>query len=264
MIKTAHKGLTYYTFPKLNAFDAVKHGAFTRSGGVSPPPYGSLNLSISTGDHPENVAVNLTLIREMMTARLIVSGHQEHGSRVAVIRQADNPDQQLGHLDTGTCDALVTNSPGLALLVKQADCQAVLLYDPVNRVVANVHSGWRGSVAGVVPKTVAVMVTEFGSSTQDLVAGIAPSLGPCCAEFKNYHKELPEFFLSFMDRPNYFDFWAITRRQLIQAGLSDINIETSGLCTRCRTDLFFSYRGEGVTGRFGSAIMLRDDHFSRP
>ena len=90
------------------------------------------------------------------------------------------------------------------------------------------------------------------------MAAIGPSLGPCCAEFVIHEQIFPRLFGRFMRRENYFDLWEISRWQLSRAGLEEKGIDLAGLCTRCRTDLFFSYRAEGVTGRFGTVAMIRD------
>jgi hypothetical protein len=142
-------------------------------------------------------------------------------------------------------------------MVKQADCQAVILYDPVKRVVANVHCGWRGNARHFIPAVLRRMNREFGTEPQDLRAAIGPSLGPCCAEFVTYKDLFPEDLHRFRVRENFFDLWEISRRQLVDAGLREANIETAGICTRCRTDLFFSYRARKVTGRFATVAMLR-------
>ena len=92
--------------------------------------------------------------------------------------------------------------------------------------------------------------------TENILAGIGPSLGPCCGEFVNYRKELPEGFWKYGDDANRFDFWAVSRDQLTASGVREKNIHLSRLCTKCRTDLFFSYRGEGTTGRFMAVIGL--------
>jgi hypothetical protein len=101
------------------------------------------------------------------------------------------------------------------------------------------------------------MEKEFGCRAGSLYAAISPSLGPCCAEFVTYRDIFPPCFRRFMVRENYFDLWALTRFQLQEAGLAAEKISVAGLCTKCRTDLFFSYRAEGVTGRFCIAAMLR-------
>jgi copper oxidase (laccase) domain-containing protein len=124
-------------------------------------------------------------------------------------------------------------------------------------VVAAIHSGWRGSVANIIGRTVAAMVETYGARPERMVAGIGPSLGPCCAEFIHYRQEMPEPLWRYKDDGCHFDFWRLSRDQLRAAGVADRRIETCGLCTRCRTDLFYSYRGEKTTGRFAAVIGLR-------
>jgi hypothetical protein len=96
----------------------------------------------------------------------------------------------------------------------------------------------------------------FDCRTRDIIAGIGPSLGPCCAEFVNYANEIPPTFWKYKDALDHFDFWSLSRDQLRDAGLQSENICLSNLCTRCNTDRFFSYRGEGITGRFAAVIGL--------
>jgi len=177
---------------------------------------------------------------------------QVHGTGVEVIRGG-----QL-RVPSGIprADVLITDAPGLPLMVKQADCQAVILYDPVRRVAAIAHCGWRGNVGNIAGQAVGRMSMEFGSKPADISAAVGPSLGPCCAEFRTHAEIFPTEFKKFMVKRNFFDLWAITRRQLLDAGLPGSRIHVAGICTRCRTDLFYSYRGEGVTGRFGTVVML--------
>ena len=117
------------------------------------------------------------------------------------------------------------------------------------------HSGWRGSAANIIAKTVAVMREEFGSDPGEMYAAVSPSLGPCCAEFVNYRTELPAALHSFQERANYFDFWAISRYQLEETGIQPERIDVAGLCTVCDAR-FFSYRRDKITGRNGSVIGL--------
>jgi hypothetical protein len=204
------------------------------------------------GDTAHAVARNLEIIRQETGADRVVTVNQVHGSRVVVIDQVD-----AGQEGSQEADALVTALPGIALVVKQADCQAVMIFDPVRRAVANVHCGWRGSVSNILARTVQEMTFRFGSLPADMTAAIGPSLGPCCAEFVTHEEIFPRDFRRFMTRENHFDLWALSVHQLIEAGLREENIELARLCTRCRTDLFFSHRGEGKTGRFASVIMLK-------
>lgn len=242
----------------------LDHGVFTRAGGVSLPPCRGLNIGLGCGDDPEHVRENRKRMLNCLGIEKAVFLSQVHGDRVHVIRQGQvNPDE-VWDPDTGqtavpvTADGIITDQPGLGLVIQAADCQAVILYDPERRVLANVHSGWRGSVADILGKTVAKMGSEFGCRPASILAGISPSLGPCCAEFVNFRQELPEPLWRYKvaDRP-LFDFWALSRDQLMAGGVTADHIRCMEMCTVCRTDLFFSYRGERQTGRFGAAAVLR-------
>jgi hypothetical protein len=180
---------------------------------------------------------------------------QIHGTEVLVLE--DRKDVfGTSTTDPPQADAVITRIPGKILVIQVADCQPIFLYDPVRRVVGNIHAGWRGSINNIVGKTVDIMHLRFKSEPKDLIACIGPSLGPCCAEFIHYRREIPSIFWKYMEGSNRFNFWEISRNQLQDSGILKDNIHVSGLCTRCRTDLFFSYRGEKTTGRFAAAIGL--------
>jgi len=205
------------------------------------------------GDQSENVTANLRKIRHTIKAGHLMFMNQTHGDDILILRQGHFAKQD----EVPSVDAMITNSPGVALLVKQADCQGIIIFDPNKRVMANVHCGWRGNVLNIPGRVVTRMNQEFDCRASDLLAAIGPSLGPCCAEFVGHEELFPETFRTFMVRENHFDLWAVSCRQLLEAGLKEENIELAGICSRCRTDLFYSYRGEGKTGRFGTVAMLR-------
>lgn len=269
MRSTIRHGLPLLQFPCLADCPGLDHGVFTRQGGVSSPPFDSLNLGTAAGDRPEDVLQNRAAVSGCFDHDRFISVKQVHGTVIRVFKKERPPD--LNSADSLEGDALVSDIPGLLLGIKLADCQAVILFDPVKLVAANIHSGWRGSVANIIGKTIGVMKEEFGSRPGDIRAGISPSLGPCCAEFVNYRQELPPELWSYKapahspDHPSdrhfdhHFDFWAISRDQLTSAGVAEDHIETAGICTRCRTDLFFSYRAEGRTGRFLAVAGLTPD-----
>ena len=144
----------------------------------------------------------------------------------------------------------------LGLMIQQADCQAVFLFDPATKAVGIIHVGWRGSVADIIAETVFVMSRAFAVEPVDISAAVSPSLGPCCAEFINYHTELPAALHAYQVRPNYFDFWAISRDQLCAAGVRPENIQVAGICTCCNRD-YFSYRRHKITGRFASVAGIK-------
>jgi YfiH family protein len=229
----------------------LRHFFFTRRGGNSRFPFESLNVSTSVGDDPADVAGNLEIVRAAMGASSVVFVRQNHGSNIAVF---DGTRPWAAGLEP-EADILMTRQRNVALLVKLADCQGVVLYDPEGALCL-VHCGWRGNVSNVLGRAVCAMRDLFGSRPEKLRAAIGPSLGPCCAEFVDFAAIFPSAFKIFMKEGARFDLWAISRAQLVEAGVREDLIESAGICTRCRTDLFFSYRGEGVTGRFCVAAML--------
>ena len=227
------------------------HGTFTRRGGVSPAPFDSFNVAFGLADDEQNVRENRDRIKENFGIKVLVSGRQIHGDKVVVIAEKPAGDQVVDG-----CDGLITDLGGIGLMVQHADCQAIMLDDPVNRAVGIVHAGWRGSVANIARKTVETMQEYYGTDAADLKAAISPSLGPCCAEFINCQQELPSAFFKYQVRPNYFDFWAISRDQLRRAGIRSENIAVANQCTVCNPD-YFSYRRNRITGRCASVIGIR-------
>lgn len=238
-------------FPGLSALPGLYHAVFSRSGGVSAPPFDSLNASFGVGDAPENVQENRKRIAHRSGATRLLLARQVHGIRTLVLTENEAPVESDNPPEA---DAILTNVPGYFPLVQVADCQPVLLADPRNRAVAAVHSGWRGSVQNVVGTAVSAMREHFGTDPADLRAGVGPSLGPCCGEFVNYETEIPEPLWKYRISEHHFDFWALTRDQFLETGVPETNIHVSGICTKCNTGRFFSYRGEKTTGRFAAVI----------
>ncbi len=249
MILNHKNGMSFFQFPNLARFPELWHGVFTRHGGVSPSPFHSLNTALSVGDDVNNAYQNREMILQLIGNGELVSAKQVHGNDVIVFSENRKNSAVVG-------DAMISDRIGKYLLIQTADCQAVFLYDPIRRVAGNIHSGWRGSVLNIIAQTVRAMTEHFGCNPRDISAGIGPSLGPCCAEFIRYKEEIPEAYWKYKDNNDYFDFWAISADQLCDAGVLPQNIHTTRICTRCRTDLFFSYRGEKKTGRFAAIIGL--------
>jgi len=246
-------GADYCQFEHLSAYSDIGHAIFLRTRGVSDAPFDRLNVSLSVGDEAQRVRHNRRMVAEALEAPELVFVRQVHGVGVRVVD--GRPAGDDGTLPEA--DVLITDRAGKYLVVQAADCQPILLFDPVRRVVANVHCGWRGSVANVAGRAVEALRDRFGCDPKNLLAGIGPSLGPCCAEFVNYRQEIPSGLWAYRRDTVYFDFWAMTRDQLSAAGVREDRIETSLLCTRCNNDRFFSYRGEKRTGRFPAVIGLK-------
>ena len=162
-------------------------------------------------------------------------------------------------------DALVTDQAGVLLTIRTADCLPVLVHDSARNVVAALHVGWRGAIAGIVPKSLSLLHQRFGSTPESLQIGIGPSVGPCCYEVDE--PVLSRLRAGFRDwrsvvgdaGPNkaMLDLHALVRRQAQGAGVDGDRIRSVRVCTACHPDLFYSYRREGtVKGTMISGIML--------
>jgi YfiH family protein len=260
MQRTTIKDLAYYTFDSLCNHDSLVHAISTRHGGVSPAPFNTLNLSRFVGDDSANVAHNLGRLHTALgfDERATISASQAQADDVAMVGAA-----QRGTL-VQNVDSLITNEPGIPLLLRYADCVPILFYDPTHRAIGVAHAGWRGTVLKIAAKTAQKMVDAFGTRPHDLMACIAPSIGPCCYEvgdeviarvresFDNAH----ELLIS-TNGHIHFDLWQANAHQLRDLGIE--RIEIAQLCTAHHTDDFFSYRAENkVTGRFGAIIAIKD------
>jgi YfiH family protein len=249
------ENLVLYQFPSFQIVTGLVHGVFTRRGGESQAQLGGLNLSFSVGDRAGRVTGNRERVRDLLRLPSVTSLRQVHGTETVIISNGKVSDT-TGTPETQTGDILLTDKPGIGLMIKQGDCQAVMLYDPRHKALANMHCGWRGNVRGVITKGIKQMRAAYGTDPADLLAAVGPSLGPCCAEFIHYREELPKEAWKYQVQPFYFDLWQWSRDQLLAAGVKAGNIEIAGICTACHTDEFYSYRKEKVTGRFGSVIGL--------
>jgi YfiH family protein len=254
-----HHALTYFQFDSLPANGTVAHAVFARSGGVSEGAFASLNLSMSVPDERDRVYANRRQVYGLFgrDTDSVVHAHLVHGNTIARVTQADNG-RWVEHVD-----GLITDEPGCVLTMNFADCAPVVVVDEANGAIGLAHAGWRGTVAGVAAALVAAMSAEFGSDPGDLTAAVGPCIGPCCYEVGDDVSEAVRAAFAAPDellpRPNggraHFDLPEANRRQLLAAGVGEV--ELSGLCSACRTDLFFSHRAEkGRTGRFGVVVAL--------
>jgi len=190
-----------------------------------------------------------------------LSVKQVHGTEALVVDRVLAPTDRF----VGGWDALVTDQPGIMVAVRTADCVPILMHDPKRRVVAAVHAGWRGAVAGIVPKTLALLESRFGSRLEHVRISIGPSAGVCCYEVDEpVLDRLCQGFPGWKKvvrtkgaRTAHLDLKALVKEQAQAFGASPSSITTVNLCTICHEDLFFSYRREGkVNGTMVSAIGL--------
>lgn len=238
--------LKWLTFDHLSHCPGLIHGVFLRQGGVSEGPFASLNFGISQGDSPELVEKNRHLALNALKINSYVNVYQYHSDHVVEAQKGE----------CAKADGLITDRLDLALLIMHADCQAAIFYDPIHHIIANAHSGWRGSVANIYRNTIEMMKKRFGSRPEDLLVGISPSLGPSAAQFIHYRIELPESFWAYQVKPDYFDFWEISRSQLIACGVLPHHIEIAGVCTYSNPQECFSYRREKRSGLHGTLVAL--------
>lgn len=206
--------------------------------------------------------LNKIFVQLHSTPNNILQGAQTHSANVQVIT-SDN----LRTFDPTDTDGLITNLRGVALTTYVADCQAVLLYDPVQQVIANLHAGWRGTLKQILAVAVHQMAQIFGSQPQDIQAYICPCIQSCCLElgqdaFQEVDVNLTDLtpYLRPTSQYNhkfYFDAVRFNCDLLKSLGLSQEHIFTSDICTKCHSDLYHSYRTDGMaSGRNLACICL--------
>lgn len=248
-------------------WDGVRCLHSTRLGGVSSPPFDTLNLGRSVGDLEEKVEENRRRFGAITRLDLskFVLGHQVHSDKVNLV------DQETQDYEG---DALVTKQKGVSLGVSVADCLAVYVYDPARGAAGLVHAGRRGTLKGIVRKALLRMGEAFGTRPEDCSVLFGPAIGPCCYEVgreiaERFDKEFPGSIVftpeadqghsKHESRPQrdisktFLDLWKANELQLKELGVQEI--VNSELCTCCRQDLFFSHRRDkGRTGRMLAII----------
>ena len=263
MYRIEHDSRVYYQFERLQGFAGLRHGIFTRLGGVSAAPFESLNVGSTVGDEQSHVLEN----RERLAGALGVRDEdmhttwQVHRADVLVLHSADR------QWPPPKADALITDRVDLPIGMRFADCVPLLFFDPTKKVLGMAHAGWRGTAAGVGPSTIKTMRDEFGCRPADIIAGVGPSIGP--AWYEVGPEVAAEIKVAFGDvegllsQPNggdarpHLDLWEANRRALQMAGVRQI--ELAELCTASNVDEFYSHRAEGGrTGRFGALAVLQN------
>lgn len=256
-----HGSVEPLRFHHLAGQPGLRHGITRREGcGLAG------NMSFSRGPDPGTVVATR---RRWCTSigvdpGSLVVARQVHGIEIERVTSAERGRGALEPVVLPSADGLITDQPDLALMTVSADCVSVVLYDPTRPAIGVAHAGWRGMVAGVIEAAVVAMVAAYGCRPADLLGGIGPSIGPCCYEVgpevaTAAQQRFGGTVLADGPRPDHphFDLWAAARLALQHAGLAATRIEATGLCTRCRNDLFFSHRAEGPQrGLFATIIGL--------
>ena len=205
----------------------VRHGFSTRLGGVSPAPWDSLNLGISRGDSDENVWENYRRFCAAVgvAPESTVFTQQTHSENIRQVTDQDAGKGLLHPRDYTDVDALITDCPGLSLVVFSADCGTILLFDPVHRAIGAVHAGWRGTAAGIAAKTALKMHDAFGTEPADLL----------CAQ--------ADPFMTRRGKKWHIDLKGINAHWLQSLGVTSIDVCPH--CTACRQELYWSHRKVG-------------------
>ncbi|MGA8434292.1 MAG: peptidoglycan editing factor PgeF [Methyloceanibacter sp.] len=246
----------------LESCDGIRHGFFTRQGGVSKGMYGSLNCGLGSRDDAESVRQNRALVAETLgvPAGRLLTLYQIHSARAVIVDKPWNG-------EAAEADALVTRTPGLAIGALTADCAPILLCDPQARVIAAAHAGWRGALSGIAEATMAAM-EELGAKRERVVAVIGPSISQRAYEVGSdyvdrFLAEEPASETFFMTDESsgepHFDLSGYVAERLSRAGVGSVS--DLGLCTYCDETRLFSYRSsqhhsEEDYGRQISAIVL--------
>lgn len=262
--------LVYYTFPSLDRIEGVRHGFSTRLGGVSEGVFASMNLSFTRGDEEAAVRENFDRFCAAIgvdTADVVVSA-QTHTANVRAVTAADRGRGVTREKEYTDVDGLMTNEPGVVLCTQYADCVPLFFADPVRRVVATSHGGWRGTAAGIAAVTVRRMGETYGCRPADIVVGIGPSIGRCCFEvdtpvYEAFCKVEVFDHTCYTDNGGgkyHIDLWQVNRRWLLAAGVPAENVTVTDLCTRCHPDLFWSHRKTGDARGSLAAFIALSNH----
>ena len=243
----------------------VPHCFTTRMGGVSTGVLSSLNLGNHRGDTPENVAENYRRLGDALgfSPQQLVLTRQIHSKIVRTVTEKDRAG--LDHRDYPECDALITNTPGVGLVIFTADCTPILLHDPVTGAVGAAHAGWRGTALGIAGETVRQMQAQFGCEPANIRAAIGPNIAQCCFETD---LDVPQAmwdalgtaadpWIRQVGDKYYVNLKEINALILRQAGVEQIEI--SDACTVCQSHRFWSHRvTRGQRGAQGAIIVCKE------
>ena len=259
-------------FSIFNQTDMVKHGFSTRFGGVSTGIYASMNLGQSRGDDPEKVQQNYRIIADTIgvSTEWMVCSDQTHTTNVKVVTKEDAGKGLLHPKDYQDIDGLITNVPGLCLVTYYADCVPLLFLDPVQKVIASSHSGWRGTVGHMGEITIQKMQSEFGCRPEHILAAIGPSICQDCYEVSEdvileFQQAFPENIWADLyyrkENGKYqLNLWKANEWILLNSGILPEHLAVTNLCTCCNSDLLFSHRAShGKRGTLAAFLALKEE-----
>jgi len=258
-------GLVLYTDVALRESDGIVVAFSERTGGVSKPPYASLNLAAHVGDDPLAVDANRVRLLDALGcagfADRVVTAQQVHGSVIAHAQPSDagtGARASAGTPPFSATDAIITHVPDTPLLMMYADCVPVILVARKRvPMVAVVHAGWKGTLELLSGRTAVLLAAKAGCETSDLLAYIGPHIGGCCYEVDEpLRARFRACFVSEIGHGTRLDLGAAVNESLTAAGVEDSCISGVGVCTQHHPARFFSYRAAETTGRHGALAIL--------
>lgn len=273
-----HDGITWFQFDIFKGLDdVVTHGIFTRKGGVSQPPFASLNAGPTVADDPTSLYENYRRIRASLPGhpRLVSAIPGQGIEMIEITANMLDEEHMQPYIMPKHLDGLITRVRGIGLFWAVADCTVMLAVDPTHRAIAAIHAGWRGTSQAIMVRAIERMGNLYGTLPTDLYIGLSPSIGPCCYEVDERVRDAFQAHpiaakhaafstISAVHRDNVpytslrLDIAASNYAQLLAIGVPRERIELSDMCTGCHRDLFFSNRMEGGnTGRFATVLGLR-------
>lgn len=250
----------YYVIPELTDSGLVKAGISLRTGGVSNPPYDTLNLATHVGDDPEAVSQNQILFSDHTQIKSIKYCKQIHSDKVLNASTFTPSELHKKQVSTTqkTGDALISSTQGDTLGIFTADCIPIFILDKMTPAIGIAHAGWRGTLDLIAIKTLAEMERMFGTIKKNCVVHLGASIKKCCYQVSSDLKQrFKEQFGNSVHNGDYISLQTANKIQLVDFGMHPKMITNSPYCTACNTDKFYSYRAEsGQTGRMLSFIQL--------
>jgi YfiH family protein len=250
-------GIPYFEIPEIAKFKWVRHAFLTRQGGMTLPPFDSLNISENNGDRKEHVYQNQDRIATVFgfTPKRFILLKQEQKDGILLLKEPVETIPSFLEYD-----AMITDAPDIILGIRTADCIPIFVVDQKRKVIAAVHAGRQGTALHITTKVLKKIKEEFGCLPEDLIIALGPSIGPCCYEIdeKAFLSEWEPFSTSKGGERWMVDIAGINMSQMRDEGIKEEQIFLIDLCTSCHTDLFFSYRKEGRTGRQLSFIGIME------
>ena len=257
---------TYIGIPSLSDFPELIHGFTTRFGGVSTGDCASLNLNFNRPDPADNVMKNYRILGEQLGVSLedMVLSHQVHDRNVLSVDKRHAGMGLTRERSYSDIDGLATNQLDLMLVTLYADCVPIYFYDPIKRVIALAHSGWKGTLLNIATEVIRTMKDVYFCRPENIHAAFGPHIQACCFEvdenvadsFLNTFMWAKDFIALRPDGKRIINLEGIITRNLWIEGVQEEKISSCSICTKCHRDIFFSHRGSNGKGGTGAAFLM--------